>query len=248
MARRADARAVLRPAPARHRAAGLIAPQPREAQGHVPVRGLRASPCSLPAPSSSSGTGWPSFDRPASEDAVSEHEDLLTLHATHRGTLCPLRRPSRPRLPRRAPRDDGPALLHQRRRAQVQAGGRLTLPASTSWEPRLACRGGGWSDGETWGVDAPASRPTGAAGAGKPDSVSESAGSTPAGPTAAHRLTRTSRPRTVFKKGPSHARSQSPSRPPIAPGCRAAARVLGPPRRRAGRRVRLAARARTGRR
>ena len=79
-----------------------------------------------------SGTGWPSFDRPAGPRTVSEHEDRLPVHAAHRGALRPLRRPPRPCLPRRPAGDHGPALLHQWRRTQVQPGGGLTLDRQPS--------------------------------------------------------------------------------------------------------------------
>ena len=54
------------------------------------------------------------------------------LHAPHRSPLRPLRRPPRPRLPRR-PETHGPALLHERPRAEA---GKVTreriLPALSS--------------------------------------------------------------------------------------------------------------------
>ena len=54
------------------------------------------------------------------------HRDRHDLrHAPHRGALPPLRRPSRPRLRRRAAADRA-ALLHERPRARLRAGRRLT--------------------------------------------------------------------------------------------------------------------------
>ena len=48
-----------------------------------------------------SGTGWPSFTEPAVAEAVELHEDTQPRDGPHRGHLRPLRRPPRPRLPRR---------------------------------------------------------------------------------------------------------------------------------------------------
>ncbi len=67
-----------------------------------------------------SGTGWPSFYAPASGEAVGEKRRQLLLHAPHRSSLRPLRGASRPRLPR-WPAADRPALLHQRRGAEIRA-------------------------------------------------------------------------------------------------------------------------------
>ena len=65
-----------------------------------------------------SGTGWPSFFAPI-EGAVGTTGRRQPLHAPDRGPLQSLRRPSRPRL-RRWPAADRPALLHQRRGAEVR--------------------------------------------------------------------------------------------------------------------------------
>ena len=81
--------------------------------------------CDLPLFSSEtkfeSGTGWPSFWKPL-DNAVGETEDRTLRHDAHRSALPPLRRPSRPRLRRRA-EADRPALLHRRVRAGVSPGG-----------------------------------------------------------------------------------------------------------------------------
>ena len=52
----------------------------------------------------------------------------FAVHGPHRSALPALRRPSRPRL-RRRPAADRQASLHQRRRADLQAGRRLSSPA-----------------------------------------------------------------------------------------------------------------------
>ena len=70
-----------------------------------------------------SGTGWPSFNDPASRLGRDHHRPQLR-HGPHRGALQPLRQPSRPRL-RRRPAADPSALLHQRRGDEFRAGGRL---------------------------------------------------------------------------------------------------------------------------
>ena len=79
--------------------------------------------CDLPLFSSEtkfdSGTGWPSFFQPL-ENAVGTADDRSLVHDPHRSALPALRRPSRPRLRRRAAAD-GPALLHERRGAEVRA-------------------------------------------------------------------------------------------------------------------------------
>ena len=67
-----------------------------------------------------SGCGWPSFMIPADSTAVQEHEDYNLRHAPRRSHLRPLRRPPRPRLPRRPP-PHRPPLLHQLRLAHLHA-------------------------------------------------------------------------------------------------------------------------------
>ena len=65
-----------------------------------------------------SGTGWPSFTRPAAEGRVDEHDDRS--HGMVRTEVaCAMRRSSRARLPRRSAADR-PAILHQFRRPPVR--------------------------------------------------------------------------------------------------------------------------------
>ena len=80
--------------------------------------------CDLPLFSSKtkfdSGTGWPSFWAPL-DGAVDEAEDRSFGMTTNRGLVPPLRRPSRPCLPRR-PEAHRAALLHERSGAEIRAG------------------------------------------------------------------------------------------------------------------------------
>ena len=65
-----------------------------------------------------SGTGWPSFWQPLPQGRE-RRERHDARHGPHRNPLPPLRRPSRPRVRRRSAADR-PALLHERRRDDVQ--------------------------------------------------------------------------------------------------------------------------------
>ena len=122
----ADARAVLRAAQARHRA-----------RRHQPARQANMAPASMPAPAAScrcsppttkfnSGTGWPSFYKPL-DNAVGTTTDRSLVHDAHRGALPALRRPPGPRVRRRA-EADRPALLHERRGAEVHRPRRSPRP------------------------------------------------------------------------------------------------------------------------
>ena len=86
--------------------------------------------CELPLFSSAtkfdSGTGWPSFYAPL-ENAVGTTTRPEPVHGAHRGALPALRRPSGPRVRRRA-EAHGPALLHERRGAEVHAPRRSRRP------------------------------------------------------------------------------------------------------------------------
>ena len=114
------------------------------------------APASLPAPaaifpsirarrSSNSGTGWPSFWQPL-PDAVGTSIDHSLGLRPHRGPLPTLRRPSRPRLRRRAQADRA-ALLHERRRHDFKPGCRRRLgppdrPARRHQAARTSCTSG----------------------------------------------------------------------------------------------------------
>ena len=69
-----------------------------------------------------SGTGWPSFDTPV-EGGVGDERRPQHGHDAHRGALRALRLASGPCLSGRAAADR-PALLHQRGRDELHAGGR----------------------------------------------------------------------------------------------------------------------------
>ena len=90
--------------------------------------------CSTPRPSSTAArAGRASGSRCAG--AVIETPDRSFLMARTAVCVQPLRRPSRPRLQRRTAAHRAP-LLHERRRARVQAAGRLT---AIGLSPRSGC-------------------------------------------------------------------------------------------------------------
>ena len=117
-------RAIRRAAQARHRARRHRARSTSEKRKGT----FACAGCDLPLFSSDtkyeSGTGWPSFWQPL-PNAVGTTTDQSFFMTAHRGALPPLRRPSRPCV-RGRPAADRPALLHERRGAEVHArrGGR----------------------------------------------------------------------------------------------------------------------------
>ena len=78
-----------------------------------------------------SGTGWPSFWAPL-DNAVDDPRGQVLGHDPHSRDLPSMRRPSRPRVRRRT-EADRPALLHERRGADLQAGDRLRRPRVYLW-------------------------------------------------------------------------------------------------------------------
>ena len=81
----------------------------------------RAAPsCSTRAPSSSPGSGWPSFYEPKVADAVELIEDRTPRDGPHRGALPALRFAPRPRVPRRTAAHRA-ALLHEQPVARARA-------------------------------------------------------------------------------------------------------------------------------
>ena len=69
-----------------------------------------------------SGTGWPSFTRPASDGRRGGTRRHEPRHGAHRGGVLQVRRPPGPRVPGR-PRPDRAALLHQLRVARLRGPG-----------------------------------------------------------------------------------------------------------------------------
>ena len=66
-----------------------------------------------------SRSGWPSFWQPVAADKVAEERDASHGMVRTEAAMQPMRRPPRPRLPRRPPADR-PALLHELGVAQVR--------------------------------------------------------------------------------------------------------------------------------
>ena len=102
---------------------GSCALNSREARRHLRLRRLRPAAVRRRTKKFESGTGWPSFNDPV-PGAVETTEDRALRHGAHRGALQPLRQPPGPRV-RGRPAADRPALLHQRRGDELQAGVRL---------------------------------------------------------------------------------------------------------------------------
>ena len=73
-----------------------------------------------------SGIGMAELHRALADGTVEEHEDRTLRNAAHRDHLCPLRRPSRPRVPRRAG-PDRPALLRELAVLEYEPDGGLTV-------------------------------------------------------------------------------------------------------------------------
>ena len=70
-----------------------------------------------------SGCGWPAFSAPASGDAIDEETDTSYGMVRTEVMCAVVRRPPRPRVPRRAAADRAP-VLHQLGRAQAGGGAR----------------------------------------------------------------------------------------------------------------------------
>ena len=84
-----------------------------------------------------SGTGWPSFWQPVAKENVKDVDDSSFFMRRTEVVCAALRRPPRPRVPRR-PGAHRPALLHELGGAQVQAGGvtgarRVDVPEPPPW-------------------------------------------------------------------------------------------------------------------
>ena len=75
-----------------------------------------------------SGSGWPSFYRALDDGVIDEHVDRTFGMTPDRDHLCPVRRPPRPRVPRRAG-PDRPALLRELAVHRVRARRRTDPPA-----------------------------------------------------------------------------------------------------------------------
>ena len=90
----------------------------REAQGHVRLRGLR--PAAVLVRHEIRERHRLAELLAAAAERGRHHDRQVVLHDAHRGALPPLRRPSRPCV-RRRPEADRPALLHERRGAEVRA-------------------------------------------------------------------------------------------------------------------------------
>ena len=99
-----------------------------------------------------SGTGWPSFWEPAESEAVELRSDGSHGMVAHRGRVPPLRRPSRPRLPRR-PQAHRSALLHQLPVARARPRGLRRLGLERVSDPGLEGEDAGFVAGAEDAVD-----------------------------------------------------------------------------------------------
>src|SRR5215210_2413181 len=133
MARRADAGAVRNPPPQGHGARVHRQVQRHEGAGRLSVRGLRRG--ALPLRCEVRLRLRLAELRRAGRPRQRRHRDRLELRDdSHRGDVRLVRRPPRPRLPRRAG-PDGTALLHQlvRARAGADMTEKATFAAGCFW-------------------------------------------------------------------------------------------------------------------
>ena len=115
--------------------AGTCALLHEKRAGHVQLRGVRPAAVQVHDRSSRAAPAGRAFSS-RSRAADRDHRRSQLLHDAHRGALPPLRQPPRPRV-RGRPAADRPALLHQRRRAQLRP---RSPSSSVRLDPRAAGR------------------------------------------------------------------------------------------------------------
>src|SRR5581483_1405644 len=151
VARGADAGAVRGAAPQRHRAAlhREVRPQPR--RRHVPLRRLWGAAVRL-RHEVRLRHGLAELHVAGARRERDHGGRPLARHASHRGHVCALRRPSRARVPRRS-RPDRPAVLHQLVLPRLQRGDRrhvvthvIRTAQPTLREPVVLAAFEGWND------------------------------------------------------------------------------------------------------